>query len=449
MKSYAALWVCSTEKAEAAGGCEKVFIKNGIVIAMSIYTKPLSQLTTSDLQELVSNRDVENVRLEFKLTEPKKDEALKKLSSFANTYGGFLVVGAKAHSDDGRVEDLPGIVKVAGYKQKLVDWSFAGVSPPMTVEISDPILVPAANGNVCYVIYVPESETAPHFLNGRRGIWIRTDEFSGHYEPQLADETELRHLFDRRKLVLERRADLLQRAHKRFCTHIANVHPGLGDNKRLAARLEISVIPRFPSRQLLDQAKLSAVVAKASIPFRDVSFPRHPGATISQQESLICLNAFGPDSYFELNVWGMLFYGLLPEEEYREATGIHLHQFLGNVLLSLLHARKTFKLLGYKAPAHIQFELFGVPGLQWLHLDAFGSESHRRASGLDHTTTFSIATTGAELDLDFDTVVKNTLRYLFFSINWADSVDSSEKLDNLVRTAYHFNSWTPDNIKSF
>lgn len=55
---------------------------------MSIFTKPLSQLTTADLQELLDDGAIENVRLEFKSDVPNKDETLKKLSAFANTFGG-------------------------------------------------------------------------------------------------------------------------------------------------------------------------------------------------------------------------------------------------------------------------------------------------------------------------------------------------------------------------
>ena len=56
---------------------------------MSIFVKPLSKLDTADLQELLTDKSVENTRLEFKLLIPTKDETLKKLSSFANTFGGF------------------------------------------------------------------------------------------------------------------------------------------------------------------------------------------------------------------------------------------------------------------------------------------------------------------------------------------------------------------------
>lgn len=44
---------------------------------MSIFTKPLSKLDTSDLQELLTEQAVENARLEFKSDVPDRDETLK------------------------------------------------------------------------------------------------------------------------------------------------------------------------------------------------------------------------------------------------------------------------------------------------------------------------------------------------------------------------------------
>src|SRR5208282_2040961 len=125
---------------------------------MSIFTKPISQLETADLLELLTDQAVENARLEFKSEAPDKDETLKKLSSFANTFGGFLVVGATAPSSDGRISALSGIDVQAGFKQKLVDWCFAGSTPPLITEVSGPIPVSAGDAKVCYVIHTAESD---------------------------------------------------------------------------------------------------------------------------------------------------------------------------------------------------------------------------------------------------------------------------------------------------
>src|ERR1700674_5605430 len=139
---------------------------------MPFYTTPISKLTEADLQELVTDNSVENLRLEFKSEVPKEDQTVKKLSSFANTYGGIIVVGAE--EKDGKITELSGVPLEPGYKQTLANWCFIKFSPPLTAEFSEPIRL--TNGQYCYVISVPESDVAPHFINGRKGVWIRTDE---------------------------------------------------------------------------------------------------------------------------------------------------------------------------------------------------------------------------------------------------------------------------------
>jgi predicted HTH transcriptional regulator len=171
---------------------------------MSIFTKPISQLGPDDLQELLTAKAVENIRLEFKREKPDKFETLKKTSSFANTYGGVVVIGAEADGKDGRIIGLPGVDERAGYKQTIVQWCFDGVAPPLDVDVSDPIPVPRTSGKVGYVLFCRESDLAPHFLNGRKGVYVRSNEFSTRFDAQLANENELRHLFERRKLVRER-----------------------------------------------------------------------------------------------------------------------------------------------------------------------------------------------------------------------------------------------------
>jgi len=273
---------------------------------MSIFAKPVAQITPDDLQELVTERAVENVRLEFKREIPGKDETLKKLSSFANTFGGDLVVGAAASSADGRIADLPGVDPQSEYKQTVTQWCFGGTTPPVIAEVSDPIGTPAGGGKVCYVIRVAESETAPHFLNGRKGVYIRTDEFSSRFEPQLATENELRYLLERRRLTRERRAGLINRACERFAAFASRPPAPDGDRREyLGARLEIAVLPRFPAVPLCSHPQLMTIVKESKVPWRRSSFPKNTYAAISQHESAIILQ-------YPATVWA----ALLPGGEY-------------------------------------------------------------------------------------------------------------------------------------
>src|SRR6266699_162484 len=186
---------------------------------MSIFNKSITTLATADLQELLTEQAVENIRLEFKSIPPLKDEMLKKLSSFANTYGGYVIVGAM-EDGKGRLQSLPGVAPINGYRQQIVQWCYDGVWPPLEVFVSDPIPTPQDATKVYYVIEVPLSAETPHFLNGRKGVYVRTDEFSQRFEPQLATWEELSHLSDRRAILVQRREALTSRSIDRFDTYV-------------------------------------------------------------------------------------------------------------------------------------------------------------------------------------------------------------------------------------
>ena len=415
---------------------------------MSIFTKPLSRLETVDLQELLTEGAVENSRLEFKLQVPSKDDSLKKLSSFANTFGGFMVVGAKADSADGRVQDLPGVDAVPGYKQKVVQWCFDGSSPPLVVEVSDPIATPASNGKVCYVVYAAESEVAPHFLNGRKGIWVRTDEFSARFEACLANETELRHLFDRRKLVRERRAGLLERARKRFDTYDTRMHTDAGGNRaKLTPRLEFCVVPLFPARQLCEREKLKAYIQNSWMNWRNTTFPEIGKPVLSQHESAIVLNVTKGISIFEVNVWGMLFYGAEIEINEGGNVGIHLYQFVGYVLIFIVHAARMLQAMGYSGLIHINISLGAILQVPWLHAPQ-GWLVERPGSELDDEAVFAISTTSEALGAKPDGIAMDVLRNALFSVNSSGLVDTPQKLEALLRKGYEYNSWPqPTNLR--
>ncbi len=410
---------------------------------MPIYTTPLSQLKPEDLQELLDGKAVENIRLEFKLLPPKKDEILKKLSAFANTFGGFVVIGAKANSDDGRIEELPGVDEQPSYKQQIIQWCFDGASPPLTVEVSDPIPAPSGNGKFCYVISVAESEVAPHFLYGRKGVWIRTDEFSSKYDAHLADENELRHLLDRRKVTLERRASLVARSRQRFNTFI--VRSQMNESavgRRNASRLELSVTRRFPSKQACPQEELRTVIQGSRVRWREMMFPDSGKQILSQHESAIVLLAARKNSYFEANSWGMTFYGCEIESELDKERGIHVGQFVGLLLLFISHAGSILPTMNVAGPVELELRVNSLLETQWL-IPMQGWLEPRAGSPLDDDLTVRVSTTVESVRDTPSRIVAELLRYTFFAVNWPELVKSNRDIESLIRLGFIYNSWQP------
>lgn len=411
---------------------------------MSIFTKHMSQLGTDDLAELLQDEAVENVRLEFKSKVPEKLETLKKLSSFANSFGGFMVIGAKARSTDGRIEELQGVDEQPGFKQKVVQWCFDAVNPPLIVEVSDPIPAAIGSKKSCYVIHTAESEVAPHFLNGRKGVWVRSDEFSQRYEPQLAMENEIRHLLDRRLLIQQRRIDLVDRSKGRYERFIQRHSQGVIDAaaRRDKARLEMSFGPRFPARTICTQAILVEALKTCRFNWRQVGFPPDSSSLVSQHESALRLNPGNTDMLIEANVWGMLFYGIaLPfETNSGLIPGINLYSFVGHLLVFAKHAIKILADLSYEGPVVVEVVLTNIFGIPWVYRSS-GIPTLGPVSELDNAFSFSLPTTTEELRESPDALVMSLLQYTLFGINWADMASKPEILKNLLVAGYQHNLW--------
>jgi hypothetical protein len=188
----------------------------------------------------------------------------------------------------------------------VVQWCYDAVSPPLVAEVSDPIPAPGGTGRFCYVIHVPESDVAPHFLNGRKGVWVRTDEFSQRIG--LANEGEFRHLLDRRRLVRERRRESCQRSHARFEQF---VYHAVVESQRSTkgAHLELTLGPRFPARPLCTHTVLVAAFKNCSISWRGSCFPALRASLVTQHESALSLALGETEMMVEATIWGMLFYG--------------------------------------------------------------------------------------------------------------------------------------------
>jgi hypothetical protein len=415
---------------------------------VSIFSKPLSQLSVDDLQELVAGRAVETVRLEFKRDVPGRDETLKKISSFANTYGGFMVVGAQADSKDGRIQSLPGVDPQPSYKQTIVQWCADGVSPLILVEVSDPVPSPQTPGKVCYVIYTAESDIAPHFLNDRKGLWVRTNEFSSRFEARLANEAELAHLTARRQVVRERRSGMIDRARRRFRTFIDRRYVELTKSASIGSRFSLSVVPRFPAKPLCEHATLRTVLKEFKLTWRQVGFPRDSLPTVSQHESEIVLRPGSAFSLLEANIWGLLFYATEIDDQVKEDYGIHLNRFLGQVIVFLKHAQGILPRLGYVGPLTIEMRLEGICGTQWIYFDLPNTPTKGPVSDLDDDVSFSLAITTDDLATRLDGVARDLLRLIFFAMNWPAQAESDARLIDAIKDGYKFNMWEiPTNLE--
>jgi hypothetical protein len=160
---------------------------------MSI-SKPLAQLGTSDLEELITNSVAESKTLEFKsalpgTTESERKEFLADISSLANSEGGNVVYGIR--EKDGIAVEINGL----GHKMsdairlRLDSMMRDGIEPRLSVEYG---LIDTPKGDVL-VIRVKKSWSSPHRVTLRNHNQFYVRDSSGKH---MLDTFELRKAFN-------------------------------------------------------------------------------------------------------------------------------------------------------------------------------------------------------------------------------------------------------------
>src|SRR5438876_12398434 len=64
------------------------------------FEKPIDQLGEGDLATLISNEVAEGYYVEYKSTPPSKTKIGHSIASFANTYGGWYIIGVRSDANN-------------------------------------------------------------------------------------------------------------------------------------------------------------------------------------------------------------------------------------------------------------------------------------------------------------------------------------------------------------
>jgi hypothetical protein len=162
---------------------------------MPIERPDFDQITEADLEELLAAQVPEGPRIEYKRdtfggSDGGRREALKDMSSFANTLGGNLVIGIE--EKNGVPVALPGLpgVDVDQEILRLEQLARSGIEPRILGMRTRAI--PLKAGGHCVVIRIPRSWQAPHRVSagGHNKFYLRNS--AGVHE---AGVEELRTMF--------------------------------------------------------------------------------------------------------------------------------------------------------------------------------------------------------------------------------------------------------------
>jgi len=395
----------------------------------------------------------EGYRIEYKsnLDGSVRDKIPKILSSFANSNGGVLVVGVKTISG-APIPPFEGFQDSSHeeYPLTLENICLQNIYPPILPRTT--VIQSDIAENVFLVVEVEESAQAPHAIENSKLVYVRTGNASNPYD--LAEVGVILDLVKRRTEPSELAARLTERARNRFARHIqqkreSQGHPGYEPRPIL----QISVGPRFPSRQLCQQEDLlgHARGSGRHLYWRGFPFPDLNARAHTQHESAIILDPARVDSIFEATVWGMLYYGARIGEKDQDQPNatpfVPLDAFLGFVLLFVVHASRTLDALGYAGLADIVLTLKPILGVPWM------GEEHWIPTAIgesvfDTELSFPISTDSELLRTHPGKVASEIYAVTLHSVDCSRLVSSSDAINGLVHRGCVFNDWNPTKLGS-
>ena len=178
---------------------------------MSIFTKSVDEISLDDVRNLVDAKERENINLEYKAeirgSGNDKKELAKDISAFANSEGGYLIIGIE--EEEGVPKTIRGTSKIIG-RQKVEEWIenvlISNISQKVITNIK---VLPLSerSDKVVVIIYVPVSPKKPHMVTcqGENRYYKRHQ-----FQVLPANEMEVRQMFESARQHLEELATFMK-----------------------------------------------------------------------------------------------------------------------------------------------------------------------------------------------------------------------------------------------
>lgn len=165
-------------------------------------TKPVSELGYKDIKDLTSSGEPESIILDYKKrisgSEREKAELAKDICAFANSQGGYLIIGIEEKK--GKPVHPPCGTERMLEEQKVEEWlEQVIISNVEQRVITDIKVISIPKSDLCIiVVHVPMSIRMPHMVTCQRdNRYYRRIFKRHHFESLPAEEYEVREMFEK------------------------------------------------------------------------------------------------------------------------------------------------------------------------------------------------------------------------------------------------------------
>ena len=307
-----------------------------------MFTKPADEINFSDIKTFCEGYS-EGVRVEYKreISQIRK-HVPKIVSSFANTQGGILLIGAET-DERNNVKCIQGIPVERGIDERIVQSALTGIYPPVIPEviICD---VPQKSDNVVVIVRVNESQQAPHALQNSNEVYIRVSSISQPY--RLADIDRIDYLLKRRERPQSIIQNILNRMEDRAQTCIE-------EQSKSNPYLSLICRPVFPYRPITPPPAIVAFLRKYDRKHRNDQsryhfvFPFKEGEIdfgtrkVTGGVGFIGRSFYYEVFYYEVNEYGILYHGGVLHGEQSEPNTLKDYDIVHEIY-ELIHSAWIF-----------------------------------------------------------------------------------------------------------
>ncbi len=174
----------------------------------SIFGKSLNDVTYTDVVNFCDQKIMEGLNLDYKRDLSTLSKVVKALASFANTNGGWLIIGVDDEDDKPKLP-VTGMDFEDNFVQKINNSIISTVSP---IVLPFYQVCSSEDGTKAFIIaYMPQSSSTPHWMNynGKNILFTRVaDRSKGEEWERYASGREWEMLRDRRRSSVELRKEL-------------------------------------------------------------------------------------------------------------------------------------------------------------------------------------------------------------------------------------------------
>lgn len=417
----------------------------------SLFGKPLDDVTVDDVKQFCEKQIKEGVNLDYKKDLSSSKSIVKAIASMGNTRGGWLIVGVD-DEDDKPVLPAKGMEYKAHLELSITNMILSYMSPPLFPIVK--VCTPDEHNKTFIIIYVPESDQAPHWLFNKKELYIRVEQRTDSTDwERFATSDEWEWLRNKREKSIELRKDFKEEINSYFLKHLDKdsmektirerndsfLPSPILPSKYVLNRdgtekmLNLTISPTFPTETLMSVNETFDKLREIAVPDlygTSDRFPTFLEDSVVFQKGTIAFNQFADDrNYFTaLNLAGMLsfketvVYEKMPPGEDRvlEVSYVDFDRIVIRLEAFLHIAANLFNSLNYQGLVSLDVHLDGE---DWMRMNfptqTFNPRLSQNANGQFYWEKTFLANE-LKVEKSREEILKETINNLMFSFGWKD-----------------------------